>query len=74
MSRLNDGRKKRLEESGAMSFRECVDELSRVESLVVKNKEGGDNNLYVMPSRLDGLQQDIYASLGIERRDRPFCL
>lgn len=74
LHRINAGRKERLNESKKLSFGDCIEELSRVESAVAKNTESGDENLYVIPSRLEPSQQDIYAALGVERRDRAFCL
>ena len=64
MDRLNKGRKEKLGESGSMSFGECVDVLSRVESVIVKNREGHDKNLYVVPISIRRIAAKYLYSIG----------
>lgn len=55
-------------------LKNCIEELSKVESSVVKNLEGPDKNLYVIPARITPVQERIYASLAMERRRTPWIL
>ena len=72
IEKINRGREERLDER-PLSFARCIEELSRVESHIVKNVgDESDKNLYVLPPNLIPEQQDIYTALGVEIR--PFCL
>ena len=74
MEKINRGRQERLDER-PLSFARCIEELSRMESHIVKNAgDSSDKNLYVLPAILEPAQQDIFTALEIEHRSHPFVL
>ena len=73
LERINRSREERGETS--LSFARCIEELSRVESNIVKTEgDLSDKNLYVLPPDLLPKQESIFKALGLEHRSRPFCL
>ena len=73
MARINDNRRKQGKEP--LSLRVCSEELGKMESVIMKGREGsGERGLYVVPHKPEELQREIYESLHMEYRERPFCL
>ena len=74
MEKINRGRKEKFDEA-SLSFARCIEELSRMESHIVKNEgDPSDTNLYVLPANPTPDQWDIFNALGIEHRTKPFQL
>ena len=74
MQRMAEGFKKNLGKVKTPSFAVCIEELSRVESRILRNKNSKDKSLYVSPDPLGKEAWEIYSAMEIERRDTPFCL
>ena len=73
MARINENRKRWGKK--ALSLGKCVEELGKMESVILKGAEGsGERGLYVVPHSPGELQKEIYELLHMEYRNRPFCL
>ena len=54
---------KSLEKTKVPSFARCIEELSKVESRILRNKNGEDKNLYVSPDPLGEEAQEIFSAM-----------